>query len=85
MNNASHTLIRAVLPHPIDTAVKHLAVDLGIPVTRLMVEASVILPRHHGRGHNLPPPMPPCTPGNQDGTTPQPTKTSRPAKTGGKP
>ncbi len=49
MTKSSHTLIRAVLPHPIDTAIKHLAVDLSIPVTRLMVDAAVLLLKHHGR------------------------------------
>jgi hypothetical protein len=65
MGMKSHTLIRAVLPHPIDTAIKHLAVDLCIPVTKLMVEAAILLLRCHDRGAGLPPPMPPCSPGGQ--------------------
>jgi hypothetical protein len=83
MKKSSSTLIRAVLPHPIDTAIKHLAVDLGIPVTKLMVEASILLLRYHDRGHGLPEPMPPCTPGDQDGTTERPAKKSGRAKKGG--
>ncbi len=56
MKIPSHTLIRAVLPHPVDTAIKYLAVDLGVPVTQLMAEAALLLLGYHQRADGLPAP-----------------------------
>ena len=79
MTNPNRTtksaLIRAPLPREVHRRLKHLAADSDTSVQALLVEASILLLRYHGRAYLLPQPMPPCPP-----VTPE----MRPVKKGGK-
>jgi len=59
MDGMKH-LVRAALPPPVYTAIKHLSVDLVVPVNQLLVEGALLLLRYHDRGAGLPEPMPPA-------------------------
>jgi hypothetical protein len=70
MDAKTTTLIRAYLNRDILRGMKYLAVDTGVPVQGLLVEGALLLLRCHQRADGLPP----CPPGDQDGTTEQPAK-----------
>lgn len=55
-------LVRADLPHHLYTSLKHLSVDLGEPMNKLLIDGLVLLLRYHERAHGLPEPEPPVKP-----------------------
>lgn len=52
-------LVRADLTDDFYTSLRHLSVDLGKPMNKLMIDGLVLLLRFHERGHGLPEPEPP--------------------------
>lgn len=61
--------MRADLPHPIYTSLRHLSVDLGEPMNKLVIDGLVLLLRYHDRGAGLPEPEPPKPPPMSGATT----------------
>lgn len=60
-------LVRADLPHHIYTAIRHLSVDLTVPMNQLLVEGLILLLRYHDRGSGLPEPVPPASTAKKGG------------------
>ena len=50
---------RTILPGPVHARLRHVALDLGLTVGEVLVEAAVLICRYHGLGTGLPEPTPP--------------------------
>ena len=55
--------VRVPLPREWSDRLDHLAIELGVPKSRLIQEGALLVLRYHGRADELPEPLPPVEAG----------------------